>query len=159
MNASRRILPSIALFVVVGVGCTGGGGDGADSRGDGNAGTFTPTTSPASPAPTGPVRFEPGAYRYQFGGVVADLRFDGSEATMDVKNSSGAELGEPSLYVVDGAGTRRDGVVADAAPIPEGKSATFRVTFPEQVTEQTIGLVILLFGASNYGAFAPVPAA
>jgi hypothetical protein len=140
----------IVLVVALGVACTGDGVDGQ---------TRAPTATTTSPIPTGPVRFEPGAYRWEFGGVTADLRFDGSDATMDVKNASGAELAAPALYVVDGSGVQRDGVVADAAPIPDGESATFQVTFPAQVTDETIGLVILLFGDSNYGAFAPVPAA
>jgi hypothetical protein len=140
----------LVLVVALGVACTGDGGDGK---------TPTPTASPTSPVPTGPVHFEPGHYRYEFGGVTADLVFDGSGATMDVKNATGAELATPALYVVDGSGTRRDGVVVDAAPIPDGGSATFQVTFSDQVTEETIGLVVLLFGDSNWGDFAPVPAA
>ncbi len=136
------------LVVALGVACTGDGDDGQ---------TPAQTASPTSPVPAGPVRFEPGAYRYEFGGVTADLRFDGSDATMDVENASGAELAAPSLYVVDGSGAHEDGVVADAAPIPDGEDATFVVTFPDGVTAETIGLVILLFGDANYGAFAPVP--
>jgi hypothetical protein len=140
----------IVLVVALGVACTGGGGDGK---------TLMPTASPTSPVPTGPVHFEPGHYRYEFGGVTADLVFDGSGATMDVKNATGAELATPGLYVVDGSGIQRDGIVAGAAPIPDGESATFQVTFPDQVTEETIGLVVLLFGDSNWGDLAPVPAA
>jgi hypothetical protein len=150
VSASRRILPSIVVVVTLCVGCTG---DSVDAR------TPEPTASSTSPVPTGPVRFEPGAYRYEFGGVTADLRFDGNDATMDVKNASGAELAAPALYVIEGSGGRRDGVVGDVVPIPDGESATFQVTFPDRVTDKTIGLVILLFGDSNYGAFAPVPAA
>lgn len=78
---------------------------------------------------------------------------------MDVKNATGAELARPAIYVVEGSGARRDGVVVDAVPIPDGESATFRVTFPDQVTEESVGLVVLLFGDSNWGDFAPVPAA
>jgi hypothetical protein len=130
--------------------CTGGGGD---------ASTKTPTVAPSSAIPTGPVRFQPGEYRYGFGGVTASLSFDGSAATLEVKNASGAELAAPGLYVVSGTGEHVDGTVAGAAPIADGSSATFQVTFPGQVTSKTIGLVILLFGDSNYGAFAPAPAA
>ena len=90
-------------------------------------------------------------------GVTADLVFEGSGATLDVTNASGAELAAPSLYVIDGSGAHRDGVVADSAPIPDGESATFDVTFPDGVTDETIGLVDLLFGDSNYGLLAPVP--
>jgi hypothetical protein len=140
----------IALVVALGVACTGDGNDQP---------TRTPAATPTSPLPTGPVHFEPGHYRYEYGGVIAELVFDGNAATMDVKNGTGAELATPALYVVDGLGTQRDGIVADAAPIPDGESATFQVTFPDQVNEETIGLVVLLFGDSNWGDFAPVPAA
>jgi hypothetical protein len=153
VSAPRRILPSIVLAVALCVACT------RDNGADNGEPTLTPTATPTSPVVTGPVHFEPGRYRYEFGGVTADLVFDGSDARMDVKNATGAELAAPALYVIEGSGTRRDGVVTGAAPIPDGESATFQVTFPEQVTPESIGLVILLFGGSNYGAFAPVPVA
>lgn len=152
MSVPRRILPLIVVLLALafGVACTGDGNEEP---------TRTPSASPTSPIPTGPVRFEPGHYRYEFGGVTADLVFDGSSATLDVNNASGAELAAPSLYVIDGSGAHQDGVVADATPIPDGESATFDVTFPDDVTDETIGLVDLLFGDSNYGLLAPVPLA
>jgi hypothetical protein len=150
VSAPRRILPLIVFLVVLGVGCTGGDGDGA---------TPAPSSTTTSPVPTGPVHFEPGHYAYEFDGVTVDLVFDGGDATMDVKNASGAELAAPSLYVVLGTGEQRDGVVTGAAAISDGESATFPVTFPDDVDEHTVGLVILSFGDSNYGALAPVPVA
>lgn len=149
MTAPRRFIPLVVL-VVFAVACTGSGG---------GTPTPTPTASPTSPVPTGPVRFEPGHYRYDFGGVTADITFDGSSATMDVKNATGAELDAPAVYVIDGTGTQRDGTVVDSTSIPDGQTATFAVTFPDQVTKESIGLVVLLFGDSNWGDFAPVPAA
>jgi hypothetical protein len=150
VTAPRRILPLIVLVAVLGVACTGG---------DGEQPTPAPSSTTTSPVPTGPVHFEPGHYAYEFGGVTVDLVFDGSDASMDVKNASGAELAAPSLYVVTGTGEQRDGVVTDAVAIPDGESATFQVTFPDDVDERTAGLVILSFGDSNYGALAPVPVA
>ena len=138
------------LALALATACTGGGAGGS---------TKTPTVAPTSAAPTGPVHFQPGEYRYGFGGVTASLSFDGSAATLEVKNASGADLAAPGLYVVLGTGEHVNGSVAGAAPIVDGSSATFQVTFPDQVTSKTIGLVILLFGDSNYGAFAPAPAA
>ena len=91
--------------------------------------------------------------------MTVGLVLDGSDAEMDVKNATGAELAAPSLYAVLGSGAQRDGVVTDAAAIPDGETATFHVTFPDDVDERTVGLVILSFGDSNYGALAPVPAA
>jgi hypothetical protein len=146
----RRILPFIGLLLVLAVSCTGSG-DGSPSS--------TSAPPPSSAAPTGPVRFQPGEYRYEFGGVTATLSFDGSSATLDVKNASGADLDPPALYVIDGTGAHVDGIVAAAATIADGASTTFQVTFPDSVTPKSIGLVILEFGDSNYGAFAPVPAA
>jgi hypothetical protein len=135
------------LVAVFATACTSGG------DGDGSP---TPA-SPTSPLPTGPVRFQPGEFRYEFGAVTATLSFDGSSATLDVKNASGAALAKPSLYVIDATGVRHDGTVDAGVEIPDGDSATFQVAFPDEVKPRTIGLVILLFGDSNYGAMAPVP--
>ncbi len=140
----------IVLVAVLGIACTGG---------DDDQPTPAPSSTTTTPVPTGPVHFEPGHYAYEFDGVTVGVVFDGSDASMDVKNASGAELGAPSLYVVMGTGAQRDGVVTNAATIPDGESATFQVTFPEDVDERTVGLVILSFGNSNYGALAPVPVA
>jgi len=131
----------------------------ACTRGSATTPTPTPSVTASSRIPTGPVRFIPGEYRYAFNGVTASLSFSGSEATMEVKNASGSELEPPGVYVIDGSGARHDGTVTDAATIPDGSSATFRITFPSAVTPKTIGLVILKFGDSNWGAFAPAPAA
>ena len=140
----------IVLVAVLGISCTGGDDDQV---------TPAPSSTTTSPVPTGPVHFEPGHYTYEFGGVTVGVVFDGSDVSMDVKNASGAELGAPSLYVVMGTGVRRDGVVTDAATIADEESATFEVTFPDDVDERTVGLVIVSFGDSNYGALAPVPVA
>jgi hypothetical protein len=156
VSTARRILPLrglerwLALALALAAACTGGGA---------TSSTRTPTVAPSSAIPIGPVHFQPGEYRYVFGGVTASLSFHGSAATLDVTNASGAELAAPGVYVVLGTGEHVDGTLAGAAPIADGGSATFQVTFPNQVTSKTIGLVILLFGDSNYGAFAPVPAA
>ncbi len=140
----------LALVVLIGVlaACT---------KGDHT--TPSPTRTSASATPVGPERFQPGEYRYSFNNVTASLSFDGSSATLDVSNASGAGLAAPAVYVIDGTGRREDGTVADPAPIANGADGTFRVTFPATVTAKTIGLVILLFGDSNYGAMAPAPVA
>jgi hypothetical protein len=108
---------------------------------------------------TGPVRFVPGEFVYEFGGITATLSIEGSDATMEVRNRSGSELGPPGVYVIDVSDTRRDGEVEGALPIPDGEDASFRVAFPPEVSRRTIGLVILEFGDLNVGAFAPRQAA
>jgi hypothetical protein len=46
----------------------------------------------------------------------------------------------------------------ESISIPDGKTGDFKVTFPPEVRPDTIGLLILLIGPDNYGAFVP-PAA
>ena len=50
------------------------------------------------------------------------------------------------------------GEVTDTAPIPAGDSATFAISFPDDVGFEETGFVVLLFGDENWGAFGPVPA-
>jgi hypothetical protein len=51
-----------------------------------------------------------------------------------------------------------DGKVLASTAIANGKVSTFDVTFPPSVRPDTIGLLILVLGTDNYGAFIP-PAA
>jgi hypothetical protein len=76
---------------------------------------------------------------------------------MNIRNGTGSDLGAPSLYVVGTDDRRYDGMVEGAAPVADGDQVTLEFTFPEPVTPQTIGLVILSFGDDNVGAMAPVP--
>jgi hypothetical protein len=104
------------------------------------------------------VEFVPGAFRYEFGGVTAELTLDGSATgTLDVKNATGAELPAPALYLITGDDVRVDATLADAAAIPDGGQGSFRVSFDGPVDLATLGLVILEFGDQNYGGMAPVP--
>ena len=45
-----------------------------------------------------------------------------------------------------------DGTVLDAAPVAAGDTASFDVRL-DDLTVDDIGLLVLLFGADNYGAF------
>ena len=103
------------------------------------------------------VRFKPGEYAYSFNNITVTMKFDGSAATLDVTNHSGAEIGAPGLYAITGDDQRYDATVDGAAPVADGASATFKVTFPDKVTAQSAGLVVLLLGQDNMGALAPVP--
>ena len=55
-------------------------------------------------------------------------------------------------------GTEIDGKVTGAKPIPDGKNASFQFEFPPEVDPSTIGLLFLVLGEDDYGAFIP-PAA
>jgi hypothetical protein len=146
MSTLRRfVLPAILLLAVAG--CTGDGSDVAPTASSG-----------ASPSPTdaGSTTFSPGSFRYQNAGLQVALQLEANTGTMDVDNGSGFALGKPDLYVLDGVtGDHIDGKVLDAQPVEDGAQATFQVQFPPEVTPKSLGLVILLFGSDNYGAFAP----
>ena len=101
--------------------------------------------------------FVPGRFIYRFNSINAQATFDGSVATMSIRNDTGAELGAPSLYVLGADDRRYDATVEGAAPIADGEQATLEFTFPDVVTPQTIGLAVLSFGELNVGAMAPVP--
>jgi hypothetical protein len=152
VNASLRTAVPAILLVLAASACTGDDGQ--------------PTPTASSPAPgegvatqdAGDVEFVPGRFEYRFNDIIATLSLEGSDGTLDVTNGSGAPLDAPGMYVIAGDGTRYDGSVEAAAPIPDGGNATFQVSFPDQVKPESVGLAVLLFGGSNYGALAPVPA-
>jgi hypothetical protein len=145
MATLRRFVAPVALLAVLGAGCTG------------EDGSVIPTESQtSSQTPTAVASFTPGTFRYQNAGLQVHLQLEANTGTMDVDNDSGFALGKPDLYVLDGlTGTRIDGRVLDAAPVEDGATASFQVQFPPEVTPKSLGLVILLFGSDNYGAFAP----
>jgi hypothetical protein len=143
---------AFALALALGlVGCTGGGSDDTST---------TPSTPSESPLPTvdvGPVAFVPGKYAYSYLGVEATLAWSGGNGTLEVHNGSGSELGLPGLYAVTAERPRVSGTVTDAAAIPVGASATFAVTFPSDLSPDVVGMIALLFGDEDWGAFSPVP--
>ena len=62
------------------------------------------------------------------------------------------------VYVLDARdGSRIDWTVLDAAEVPEGESE-WQVERPPVPEAKHIGLVVMLFGGEDYGAFVP-PAA
>jgi hypothetical protein len=104
------------------------------------------------------VRFKPGEYAYGFADITASLKLTGSAGTLVVTNDSGADMGAPSLYAISGDAERFDATVDQAASVADGQTSTFKVTFPDKVNEQSVGLIVLLLGDENLGAMAPVPA-
>ncbi len=117
----------------------------------------TPTRSgEPTDEPTVQTSFTPGRFAYSNAGLDVTLDMTGNTGTMKVDNGTGYDLDKPDLYVIDGVdGHRIEGKVLDAAAVADGDTATFDVQFPPEVNEEQIGLVILLFGSDNYGAFAP----
>jgi hypothetical protein len=149
MRPLRSLVAPLCVVAVLAVACTG---DGSTTT------SGVPTSASSQPSNSGsvPPTFTPGHFEYSNAGLTVTLELKEHTGTMEVDNGSGHDLGKPDLYVIDGVTTRQfDGKVLDAAPIPDGDQATFQVQFPPEVTPKSLGLVILLFGADNYGAFAP----
>jgi hypothetical protein len=148
---TRSIVLAAAALSVFAAACTGGG----------TTSTGTTTTEPTAP-PTvdqGDVAFAPGEFVYQLHGVKAELTWNGGSGELTITNNSGGQLGAPALYAVTHEGQRVDATVQGAAPMSDGDGATLKVTFPSTLKPADMGIIALVFGDQNWGAFAPVPAA
>lgn len=151
MGTIRGFAALLVLVAVLAAGCTSDGDDGGPSS------KPPPATDSPTEAPPTAVK---GEYSYSNAGLNASVRFEPSGgATLEIDNGTGRTLPKPGLYVENAStGKEIDGKVVSSAAIPDGKTSTFDVTFPPEVRPDTIGLLILLLGTDNYGAFVP-PAA
>ena len=151
MRTLRRPVALLVLLLAAAA-CTKSSGSQPVSPGTGTVGA---TQTPSAP-PTTPISITPGEFRYANAGLVVTLTLKTNTGTMTVDNGSDHDLAKPDLYVLDGStGKQIDGKVLNAQPIPQGGKQTFQVQFPPEVNDKELGLVILLFGPDNYGAFAP----
>jgi hypothetical protein len=122
----------------------------AASSGPSSTGGGSPTSSPS------PV-FAKGVYAINAYGIVATMRpnADGTW-TLNVANHGGFTVGKPSVYELAATdGHRVNGVVTGSVPVPNGQSKQFAVKFGTGYDRANVGLVVLVLGANNYGAFAP----
>jgi hypothetical protein len=142
----------VVALAVVSAACTGGDDQPPSPSSSASASGDGVRTSNVA------VQFQPGKYSYQYNNVSASLSMESGGSTLQVKNNSGQDLGKPGMYVLSQDDKRYEGTVESPATIPDGETTTFTVTFPEQVKPDTVGLLVLLFGGSNYGAMKPVPA-
>jgi hypothetical protein len=150
MKPTGRLVALLCVSMALGA-CTGGdgGGDG------GPTGSTVPSTTSDVPTPAQTFTGAPGTatYEYANGGLVVTVDLDGSDGTLEVENDSEHDLDPPGLYVEDAVdGHEIDGEVVASAPVSAGESATFDVRL-DDITVDDIGLLVLLFGADNYGAF------
>ena len=148
MSPPRTIVAFAVLASLLGAGCSGN----ANGSPSGAASSPAAATSTAE-APVA----QKGEYSYVNAGLNATVKFaGGGAATLTLANSTGRTLEKPGLYVEQAStGKQIDGKVVAAAPVADGKTSTFHVTFPPDVRPETIGLLILLIGPDNYGAFVP----
>jgi hypothetical protein len=150
MKPTGRLVALLGVAMALGA-CTGGDG-GGDGGPTGSAG---PSTTSEVPTPAQSFTGAPGTATYEYAneGLLVTVDLDGSDGTLEVENDSEHDLDPPGLYVEDAVdGHEIDGEVVDSAPVAAGESATFDVTL-DDITVDDIGLLVLLFGADNYGAF------
>ena len=135
-----RPLFAAGLLTIVLVACTGG---------DEPQPTGTPTTSPPPVTSADSYVFTDAA------GIEARIAIEGESAVLTVTNDTGAALPRAGVYVLDARdGSRVDWSVLDAASVPEGESE-WQVERPTVPEAKHIGLVVMLFGGEDYGAFVP----
>jgi hypothetical protein len=138
-------LPTIALALVVVVlaACTG-------DQNPSGASDESPSTSPP------PVTSAESYVFTDAAGIEARLTLEDEGGELTVRNASGGVLPKPGLFVLDARdGARTAWRVVDAAPVPAGERASFRVDRPPAPEARHIGLVVLLLGGEDLGAFVP----
>jgi hypothetical protein len=98
----------------------------------------------------------PGAYIYRSDEVEATFELRGDAGTLAVFNGTGFPLDDPGVYLLDARdGSRVDAEVIDAAPVPDGETGQFEVTVRGAPRAKHLGLVVLLAGDADLGAFVP----
>jgi len=149
MKPTGRLVALVCLAIALAA-CTGG-----DGGGNGSTASTGPSTTSQAPTPAQTFTGAPGTATYEYAneGLLVTLDLHGSNGTLEVQNDSGNDLDPPGLYVEDAVdGHQIDVEVVDGAPVAAGEQATFDVKL-DGITVDDIGLLVLLFGADNFGAF------
>jgi hypothetical protein len=149
MKPTGRLVAVLCLAIALGA-CTGD-----DAGGNGSTASTGPSTTSQVPTPAQTFTGAPGTATYEYAneGLLVTLDLNGSNGTLAVENDSDHDLDPPDLYVEDAVdGHEIDVQVVDSAPVAAGEQASFDVKL-DGITVDDIGLLVLLFGADNYGAF------
>jgi hypothetical protein len=146
MKPTGRVVVLLLLAITLGA-CTGDDGDATAPSGP------SPTSDVPTPAQTFTGAPGTAVYEYANEGLLVTLELDGSEGTLQVDNGSANDLDVPGVYVKDAVdGHEIDGEVVASTPVAAGERATFDVRL-DGITVDDIGLLVLLFGTDDYGAF------
>jgi hypothetical protein len=148
MHTRRLPAVLVPLALIAAAACTNGSSTDAS----------VPPTSSASAPPTATtdVSIVPGEWTYEYLGVKASFDWkEGTPATLHVKNGSSNPVGAPDVYIVTKDQRHVDGKAGGAAPLDPGQSGDYTVTFPDGLTANDLGLVVLTLGNVNWGALGP----
>jgi hypothetical protein len=128
----------------------------ADGDGPPTSSPPTSTTTATSPPPS----LSADGFLYTSNeGIRALATFEGDGGTLELQNTTGAELEPPGLYLLDAAtGEVVDATVTPNRAVADGDERTFRVALGRAMPPASIGLVVLMIGEADHGAFLP-PAA
>ena len=140
------VVPVLVGALMVGVSCTGG-----------DATETTVSEVSPSPLPTTDVNatIVPGEWTYEYLGVKAAFEWKDGPPTLTVKNTTGSDVGAPSVYVVTQDQRHVDGKMDPSEPLVDGATGMYTVTFPGDLTRDDVGLVVLMLGDANWGALSP----
>jgi hypothetical protein len=117
------------------------------------SGGSTPAEGAASPGSSTQTSVSK-SYSYVNNGLEASFTLSGTSGKLEITNGSGNDVGVPAIYSLDPAtGDRVDAGVGGAAPIADGASGSYVVTFPEGFDVIAAGFVGLEFGGEDYGGF------
>ncbi|HEX6399879.1 MAG TPA: hypothetical protein VF108_05345 [Actinomycetota bacterium] len=110
----------------------------------------------ASVSPSPSLDVAPGAYVYRAKGIEATFELSGGSGTLSIFNGTGFPFDDPGVYLLDARdGSRVDAEVIDTAPVPDGRTRSFEVTIPDAPRAKHVGLIVLLAGEADLGAFFP----
>lgn len=139
MRTLRTITPALLLTLSLSAAACTSAGNGRD---------------PASASPS--LEVEPGAYVYRRPGIEATFELRGDAGTLVVLNETGFPLDDPGVYLLDARdGSRVEAEVTDPASVPDGRTRGFEVEVPDAPEAKHVGLVVLMVGDDDFGAFAP----
>jgi hypothetical protein len=147
MRARRLPAVLVPLALAAAVACTN------SSSADSVASPTGPASAP--PTQTTDVSIVPGEWTYEYLGVKASFDWKEGSPTLHVKNGSDNPVGAPDVYLVTKDQRHVDGKADSAAPLDPGQSGDYTITFPDGLTVNDLGLVVLTLGDVNWGALGP----
>ena len=110
--------------------------------------------SSVPPPPSSPTAGD--LYTYSRSDVTAQLSYEPGGGSLRITNDGPTSLPAPGVYLLDAAsGARVGGVVVGTRMIPPSSTRSFKVRFARRLAATDVGLIILLIGHQNYGAFEP----